>query len=118
MLRKPRKTRSGGYGPAVSLYRLITGAGVVLETFESDGDEAAARHARELARQRIANLHHPRLMQTITRAGFAVERHEDSGWSFVHAWVPVPPTEPRGFELPDAPERRRSARKSDQEDRT
>ena len=28
-------------------------------------------------------------------AGFRVERRDEEGWSFVHAWVPTPPTTPR-----------------------
>ena len=87
-------------------YRLITGAGVVLGTFEADNGEAAVAHGRELARERMANTGQPRLARTIARAGFAVEREEHDGWSFVHAWVPTPPTEPRGFTLPGAAGRR------------
>lgn len=92
----------------MSQYRLITGAGVVLETFGADSGEAAVAHGRELARKRMANTDQARLAQTIARAGFAVEREEDDGWSFVHAWVPSPPTEPQRSTLPGAPERRRS----------
>jgi hypothetical protein len=36
-------------------------------------------------------------------AGFMVERQGDSGWSFVHAWVPTPPTKVHlsGLPTPD-----------------
>ena len=91
----PRQAHDRAYGPAVSLYRLITGAGVVLETFESDGDETAVRRGRDLAGRRMAAVRQPRLAQAIARAGFAVERQDDSGWLLVHAWVPTAADPPR-----------------------
>ena len=87
-LPRGRWARAAGYGSAVPRFRLITGAGVVLETFESDSGEAAVEYGRQLARTRMVNTGQARLAQTVARAGFAVERQTDDGWSFVRAWVP------------------------------
>lgn len=80
-------------------YRLITGYGVTLESFEADDDVVARVCGRELAANHAASN-----SDLFGRPGnFVVERHMEDRWAPIAAWVPRPRVQADGSTWPAHP---------------
>ena len=74
------------YCCAVPTYRLLTGHGDVLQSFDAADDVAAEGFGR------TASGRFPQAAADGDfRADFRVERQDGDAWHFVTAWVPTPP---------------------------
>ena len=78
----------------MSTYRLLSGPGEQLETFEAADDQAAEARGRELTAGHPQPPAHDsgQAGEPALRADFRIERRDGDRWSLVHAWVPLPPT--------------------------